>query len=95
MPTTRRRFAHHRDALTLDSFTLPELLSFSAAWHPPRAGELPMGRWTTWGAFLSDWQAIRAEYYLDDWGEHQAPAGAFADRILAEYGPSGPPVETV
>ncbi len=91
MPTTRTRRPHHRDVLTLDSFTLPELLSFSAAWRPPGPRGVLAGRWQTWGEFLEDWQLVRELFYADDWGSHLAPSGAFADRILAEYGPSGPP----
>ncbi len=89
MPRVLRRVPAGR-RVTLEGFSVPELMSFSAAWRPPRVGEQPMGRWLTWAEYLADWVAIRGEYYAD-WGEHQAPSGAFADRIIAEYGMTGPP----
>jgi hypothetical protein len=69
MPTKRRRRTRPVTVQTMDSFSLHDLLCFSAGWRPPQSDTArARGRWSNYEAYLEDYVSIRPEFL-------ESPAG--------------------
>lgn len=73
-------------AITLRDFTPLEKLAFIAGWSPRRPWDpssRPLDcRWTTWDAYLGDWQQVRDELHALQ-ASRGCPTEFFADAALA------------
>ena len=68
MPTTRHRRTRGRTILTLDSLSLPAILSLVAGWRPPSEHDAGLdGPWQSWAEFDACYEAIRQEFLDSDW----------------------------
>jgi hypothetical protein len=91
MPTKRRRIARGTTALTMRELSGRSKVCLAVAWDPSTTRT----RWATWREYLSDYQSVRLEFLASVWGHDRATgAPCFAERVLQEYGPGGPPAET-
>jgi len=83
MPTTRHRRSRGRTILTLDSLSLPAILSLVAGWRPPSEHDAGLdGPWQTWAEFDACYQAVRDEFLNSDWAN--GPGVPFAERRYQE-----------
>jgi len=73
---------------SLEDYDPRELLSFGAAWSPPKdARELAaQGRWRSWRQFLDDWAQVREEYLAHFSWMPRPPFADQAARIAAVEG---------
>lgn len=101
MPTKRTRVTRNRTQKTVNTLGFDEIMAFTGGWSPLGSRSEPwaddseaQGRepWQSWRAFLADWRAVR-----DDWFRQDVPPGGiaadetFAEWLLNQYGPDGPP----
>jgi hypothetical protein len=100
MPTKRTRATRGRRVLRLASLDINDLLHFGCGWSPLGSRGEPWAdepeeqarqRWSTWQAFLSDWELVR-----DEWAAQDQPFGpprdeTFAEWLYQQYGVKGPP----
>ena len=86
MPTTRKRRARGRAVLTLDSLSLPALLTLRVGgWRPPGEGEEARGGpWRSWAELDSDYAAVRQDFLESDWASLPGGELPFAERRYQE-----------